>query len=116
MLKATVIGNIGADAVIRYHSSKSAISFPVAHNEKFKDKDGVTHEKTTWLNCTLWKEKETTLIQYLKKGQLVFIEGTPNLSVYQNKNGEYVPDFSLNVLNLQLLGGKSDSKTDAPWD
>lgn len=116
MLKTTVIGNLGSDAVIRHHNGKTAISFSVAHNEKYKDKEGLQHEKTTWLNCTLWRDKETSLVQYLKQGQLVFLEGTPSISVYRNKNGESVPDFSLNVQNLQLLGGKvTDEDSKSNW-
>lgn len=53
MLKTTAIGNIGADAVIRHTNGKMAISFPVAHNEKYQDKQGNRHEKTIWIDCTI---------------------------------------------------------------
>ena len=110
MLKTTVIGNLGADAIIREWNGKQAISFSVAHNEKYKDSKGVQHDKTTWVNCTLWRNSDTKLVQYLRKGQLVYLEGLPDVKVYQNKAGQFVPDFSLNITNLQLMGGKSSNE------
>lgn len=108
MLKATAIGNIGADAVIRHTNGKMAISFPVAHNEKYLDKQGNRHEKTIWIDCTLWRDSETKLLGYLKKGQLVYIEGSPSTDAYVQKDtGELMSAFRLNVRKLELLGGKT---------
>lgn len=114
MLKATLIGNLGADAVVRHHNGNQAIGFSVAHNEKYKDAQGVTHEKTLWINCTYWRSKDTNLLHYLKCGQLVYLEGTPSTSVYRNKNGEPTADFSLRITNLQLLGSPPDRSEDPP--
>lgn len=108
MLKASVIGNLGADAVVRHTNGNNAIGFSVAHNEKYKDKDGNAHERTIWVNCTIWRERETSLVNYLKKGQMVYLEGTPSVSVYRNRDGQPTADFSLRVTKLELLGGKSD--------
>lgn len=114
MIKSIVIGNLGADAIIREWNGKKAISFSVAHNEKYKDSQGVQHEKTTWVNCTLWRNSDTNLVKYLRKGQLVYLEGSPDVKVYQNKAGQFVPDFSLNITNLQLLGGKASNEQEEP--
>lgn len=109
MLKTTVIGNLGADAVIRHHNGNQAIGFSVAHNEKYKDAQGTVHEKTIWVNCTLWRNKETALTNFLKKGQMVYLEGTPSVSVYRNSDGQPAADFALRVTSLQLLGSKSET-------
>lgn len=114
MLKSIVIGNLGADAIIREWNGKQAISFSVAHNEKYKDSQGVQHEKTIWVNCTLWRNSDTNLVQYLRKGQLVYLEGLPDVKVYQNKSGQFVPDFGLTITNLQLLGGKTTNGQEEP--
>ena len=114
MLKTTLIGNLGADAVVRHHNGNQAIGFSVAHNEKYKDAQGVIHEKTLWVNCTYWRSKDTNLLQYLKRGQLVYLEGTPSTSVYRNKSGEPTADFSLRITNLQLLGSSSHKPEETP--
>ncbi|PHN06147.1 single-stranded DNA-binding protein [Flavilitoribacter nigricans] len=109
MLKAEIIGNLGADAVVRNVNGTTAIGFSVAHNEKYKDSNGVTHEKTLWINCTFWRTKETRLIEYLKKGQMVFVEGTPSVGVYKNRDGQHVADFQLRVNRIELIGSRSDN-------
>lgn len=109
MLKAEIIGNLGADAVVRNTKGSNAIGFSVAHNEKYKDSKGVVHEKTIWVNCTLWRTKETKLTEFLKKGQMVFVEGTPSVGVYQNREGQKVADFQLRVTNITLLSNRSDN-------
>lgn len=108
MLKSTVIGNLGAHAKVRNVNGVKAISFSVAHNEQYKDSEGIKHEKTLWVNCTFWRTKETNLIKFLKKGQLVYVEGTPSVGVYRNKEGIHVADYQLRVTNIQLLGSRSD--------
>jgi single-strand DNA-binding protein len=103
MLKTTIIGNIGADAIVRETSGKQAISFKVAHNEKYTT-DGVKHEKTVWIDCTIWRERVTTLPDYLKRGQKVYLEGIPSADAYTNKEtGELISVLRLNVRHIELL-------------
>jgi single-strand DNA-binding protein len=103
----SVIGNLGQDCTIRHWNGKQAISFSIAFNEKYKDKDGIKHERTIWVNCTIWREGQTELIKYLKKGQQVYVEGNPEVSTYVSKQtGEVIPDLKLRVRELQLLGGR----------
>lgn len=119
MLKTILTGNLGSDAKVREYNGKQALSFSVAHNEKYKDANAVIHEKTMWINCTLWRDKETSLAKYLLKGQLVFLEGIPSVGIYKNRDGESVADFSLKVTNLELLGNKPNTKNqkdDTPWE
>lgn len=114
MLKTQLIGRIGQDAIIRTWNGKNAISFSVAHNEKYTDKDGVRHENTVWLNCTLWRDNPK-LASYLKKGQMVFIEGVPSVSVYvSKKTGEALPDFQISVRNLELISGSDTQEKQDP--
>ncbi|WP_282781133.1 single-stranded DNA-binding protein [Phaeodactylibacter xiamenensis] len=106
MLKTQLIGHLGQDAIVRHWNGKRAISFTVAYNESYTDSNGTKHETTTWVNCTLWREGDTKLPNYLRKGQLIYVEGTPNVKTYVSKTtGEVLPDFQLNVKQLQLLGG-----------
>jgi len=103
----TMIGNLGNDAVIRDSGNKKAVSFSVAHSEKYTDRNGSQVEKTIWVRCTYWRDADKTKIaEYLKKGQKVYVEGTPSARSYQNKNNETVTDLELTVFSLELLGSK----------
>ena len=68
MLNFNVIGNLAADAEVKNFSSGDWVTFRVAHN--FKDADG--KDRTQWVSCML-KGSGGKLLDYLKKGQLVFV-------------------------------------------
>lgn len=114
LLETKVIGNLGADCIVKETNGKKAINFSLAYNERFVDSEGTVHESTTWVNCTIWRTKETALIKYLKKGQLVYVSGTPKVTIYRNKQGEPNVDFSLNVQDVKLLGSKPKENDTEP--
>ncbi|MEO7314880.1 MAG: single-stranded DNA-binding protein [Ginsengibacter sp.] len=107
MIKLQVIGNLGKDCTVNEVNGKSVINFNVAHSERFKDAQGTQVEKTTWVNCSYWTDR-TAVAPYLKKGQLVFAEGTPEVETYTNKDGQQATNLRLRVFSIQLLGGKTD--------
>lgn len=103
MLKADVIGHIGQDATVNNVNGKVVINFSVCHTEKYKDKNGVDTSKSTWLSCSYWSDR-TAIVQYLKKGTQVYVCGQPDAKTYSGKNGEAIPQLTLRVQSIQLLG------------
>lgn len=105
MIKLSLIGNIGNDAVLREVNGRKAINFSVAHNSNYKKEDGTKVEKTDWVNCTIWKDgnQSTELVKYLKKGVKVYVEGTPSADTYKNKDSQVMIDFKCNVRHVELL-------------
>ncbi len=108
MIKLQIVGNLGADCIQKEVSGKNVINFNVAHSEKYKDAQGNPVEKTTWVNCAYWTDK-TAVAQYLLKGKTVYAEGIPEADAYTNKEGQPASTLRMRVLNLQLLGGNTDS-------
>lgn len=107
MLKIIVTGNIGNDAEVRdIGNGNCAISFSLAHTEKWKDAGGNPQERTTWVKCTKWaKTGATTVAQYLKKGTKLLIEGVPSSNCWINKtNGEAASILEIKVDNLEFMG------------
>ena len=104
-LKLEIIGNLGADATVKDVNSSKAISFSVAHSEKYKNHEGVDIEKTTWVNCTFWKYQgqSTEIAKYLKKGTMVAVEGFPSVRGYQNQTGQNAASLDCRVTDLRLL-------------
>lgn len=107
MIKLQIVGNLGADCIQKEVNGKTVINFNVAHAEKFKDAQGNVKEKTTWVNCAYWTDR-TAVAQYLKKGKLVFVEGTPDAEAYTNKENQPAATIKLRVRDLQLLGGNNE--------
>lgn len=104
MIKLQVIGHLGKDCTTNVVNGKNVINFSVAHSEKYKDASGVQKDKTTWVECAYWTER-TAIAPYLKKGQLVYTEGTPEVRSYTKNDGTTGTSLTLRVLNVQLLGG-----------
>ena len=115
MIKLQVIGHLGKDCIANSVNGKSVINFSVAHSEKFKDAQGVQKERTTWVECAYWTEK-TGIAPYLKKGQLVYAEGVPEVRSYQKNDGSTGVAMNMRVISVQLLGSANKSENNTGGD
>ena len=109
MIKLQIVGNLGKDCIVKEINGKNVINFSVAHTEKFKDSTGAPRERTTWVECAYWTDR-TSIAQYLKKGQLIYAEGTPEAEGYLNKDNQNAASLKMRVFQIQLLGGKNDNQ------
>jgi single-strand DNA-binding protein len=107
VFETRLIGNIGKDATIReMERGVIAINFPVAHNKNWRDKrTGETKTKTTWVNCTIWKRDGSNMriLDYLKKGTLVELLGTPFAKGYVQEDASVRTEIRLNVSKTNIL-------------
>lgn len=110
MIKLQIIGNLGKDCIVKEVNGKNVINFSVAHTEKFKDSTGAPRERTTWVECAYWSDR-TAISPYLKKGQLVFAEGSPEADGYLNKENQASATLRMRVREIQLLGGRTDNNS-----
>lgn len=107
MLKAEFVGHIGSDAEIKDFSGKRFIAFNVATSERFKDAQGNTVSRTTWVSCL--KPGEGAVVNYLKKGTQVFVRGNLTAKPYTGRNG-LEAGLNCSVTELELLGSKPDAQ------
>ncbi|AHF14071.1 single-stranded DNA-binding protein [Niabella soli] len=105
MLKMQIIGNLGKDCVVNNVNGKSVINFTVAHTEKFRDSQGNSQERTTWVDCAWWTDR-TAISQYLTKGKQVYAEGQPEVRSFTRNDGTAGASLTLRVREVQLLGGR----------
>ena len=106
MIKMTVIGNIGADAVQRETNGRKYTTFNVAVSTKFKNQDVSETERTTWISCA--RDGQSPIDQWLKRGRQVYVEGTPSVSMYTDNQGHPNCNLKLAVHRIELLGGKDE--------
>lgn len=107
-LSITAIGRIGRQADVKHLDGGNAvISFSVATSEKWKNKNGEKQEKTTWVDCSVWRKSEHVKIaEYLKAGTLVYITGRPGSRGWVAKDGEKInTTITIRVDNFKFLGG-----------
>src|ERR1700739_1036979 len=108
MIKLQIVGNLGKDCIVKEVNGKNVINFSVAHTERFKDSTGNLKERTTWVECAYWTDR-TAVAQYLKKGKMVYAEGSPEADAYMNKENQAAATLRMRVHSLQLLGGNESS-------
>lgn len=109
MIKLQVIGHLGKDCTTNTVSGKNVINFSVAHSERYKDGQGNLQERTTWVDCAYWTDR-LGIAPYLKKGQLVYVEGSPEVRTFTRNDGTAGASLTLRVLNVQLLGSSRGSE------
>ena len=111
--KVILVGHLGKDPEIRsLESGAKVASFSLATTESYKGKDGQRVEQTEWHNIVLWRGLADITEKYLKKGNLVYIEGKIRSRSYE-KDGikKYITEIIAD--NMTMLGGKRDSDTSA---
>lgn len=106
MFRAIVIGNLGSDAKVESANGKPFVSFSVGHNDRWTDANGNVRESTQWISCAL-NGDGGQLLQYLKKGKSVYVEGRCTTRVFSSQKLRcMVAGVNLSVDHLELLAGK----------
>ena len=112
VFETRLIGNIGKTAIVKnMDKGVIAINFPVAHNKNWRDKrTGEQRTKTTWVNCTIWKREGANMriIDFLTKGTLVEIIGTPFAKGYLQEDQSVKAEIRLNVSKTNILRPSKD--------
>lgn len=102
MLKVIGNFNLGADATVNTVNGKTVINFNAAHSESYVDANGVRQDRSVWANFSWWSEK-TNIVQYLKKGVSVLVDGVPSATLYKNRDNVQVAQLQVRINYLQLL-------------
>ena len=74
--KVMLLGNLTRDPESRViPSGQQVVSFGVATNRMWTDANGAKQQKTEFHNIVAWGKLAQICAQYLKKGQLAYLEG-----------------------------------------
>lgn len=102
MFKGEIIGRMGFDAVSRTNDQgKVNITFSLAHTEFGRDQQGNRTESTTWVNV-IWYNDGGNLLQYLKRGAVVFVRGRIRVSTYQDKAGAWTSGVNIVASEVEI--------------
>jgi len=113
--KVILIGRLGRDPEMRYTASGTAVvNFSIATNHFSKDQSGNNTEQTEWHNIVAFGRTAEVAGEYLSKGRLVYIEGRLQTRSWDDQNGQKKYKTEVVCVNMQLLGGRSESSPDMP--
>ena len=87
--KVIVVGNLGADPVVRALSSAggNVANFSLASTERFTDRAGNKQERTEWFRIVAFGKLADTCQRFLNKGRQVYVEGRLSTREYEAKDG-----------------------------
>ena len=115
--KVVLVGHLGADPESRFTPSGVAVTtFNMATNESWKNKDGEYEDRTEWHRIVLFGKAAETASEYMKKGQLTYVEGRIRTRSWEDKDG--MTRYTTEVLGdrFTMLGRKGENKSAAPAD
>jgi single-strand DNA-binding protein len=107
--KVQLIGHLGADPESRFTTSGNAVTnFNLATNESWKSAEGEIKDKTEWHRVVMFGKMAETAVEYMKKGQLVYVEGRLQTRSWEDKDN--VKRYTTEVLcdNFTMLGRKGE--------
>lgn len=108
--KVILVGRLGKDPETRHLESGAAVTnFSMATSETYKDRvSGDKKEVTEWHNVVLWRGLAEVAEKYLKKGDMVYIEGKLRTRSWE-KDG--ITRYTTEVVgdNMNMLTPKGQS-------
>lgn len=94
-------GRLGGDSERKQAGNSTILEFSVSNSTGFGDR-----KKTEWFKCSLFgKQADGNLMDYLRKGTLVFISGELTFSEYNGKTYKNV-----NIKSFDILGQSDNSQ------
>ena len=108
--KVILIGNLGQDPEARFTPQGTAVcNLSVATNESWKDQNGEMQDRTEWHRVVMYGRMAETATEYMKKGQMVYVEGRLNTREWEDQNQIKRKTTEIRCDNFTMLGRRSDS-------
>ena len=86
--KVILVGHLGGDPESRFTPGGTAVAtFSIATNESRKNSDGNWEDHTEWHRCVLFGKQAEFAGEYVKKGQMVYVEGRLQTRSWEDKEG-----------------------------
>ena len=110
--KIVIVGYVGGNPDSRYLPNGDAVTnFSVATTEKWKGRDGIQQERTTWFSCSAFGRLAEQCSQLLKKGAYVYLDGRLSTRQYTDRQGVERTSLDVRTSEMRLLDRLADATT-----
>ena len=113
-----IIGNLGGTPEMKYlNNSDHVVNFSVAVNERWKNRNGESQERTTWLRIVAFNGIGSSCAEHLKKGDGVYVEGRLQIREYEDKDRVERTSVEVVASKVRFLGrgnGAGDEQRPVP--
>ncbi len=111
MNKVSILGTITRDIEIKYTPAGTEIvSFGIAVNEKWKNKEGQIQEKANFFECSAFSATARNINQYFRKGSRILIDGSLDFQSWTSQTGEKRSRVGIKVDRFDFIDRKSDNQ------
>jgi len=108
--KVILVGNLGQDPESRFTPQGTAVTnLSIATNESWKDQNGETQDRTEWHRVVMYGRMAETAVEYMRKGQMVYVEGRLNTREWEDQNQVKRKTTEIRCDNFTMLGRRGDS-------
>jgi len=113
--KVILVGRLGADPVQRSTRAGTCVAhFPLATGRRVRkegDAEGeYTGEETQWHDVVAWGREGENCAQFLRKGNLAYVEGSIRSHRYEGKDGVERTSFEIHADSVSFLPGRARSE------
>ena len=107
--KVMIIGRLGRDPELRYTQGGAPVcTLNVATDESYQDRDGNRVDRTEWHRIVVFQRAAENCGNFLRKGSLVFVEGSLQTRKWQDQNGQDRYTTEIKAQRVQFLDRKGD--------
>lgn len=109
--KVILVGNVGKDPEVRHLEGGATVAkFPLATSESYKKADGTKVDTTEWHNIVMWRGLAETAEKYVRKGNLIYIEGKIRTRTWED-NGLKKYFTEIIADGMTFLGGRKSEES-----
>ena len=108
--KVMLIGHTGDDVKVHYFDDNNCSGrFPLATNETYTNRNGERVTNTEWHNIVVRNKAAEICEKYLKKGDMVYIEGRLKTRKWQDEKGLDRYSTEIHCTDFTFLTPKGES-------
>ena len=114
--RVILVGRITKDPDLKNTTNNlSVVTFTLAVNRPFKNSNG--ENEVDFVQCVVWRKQAENLYKYVKKGNMIGVDGRIQTRNYEDSNGKkvYITEIVCDCVQF-LETNKQDEKTkDKPY-
>mgnify|MGYP001110277756 CR=1 FL=1 len=110
--RVQLMGRLTFDPELRRIPNGTAVSeLRMAVNRSFQGRDGERREEVLYIDVTVWDRQAENCCQYLRRGSLVFVEGSLKMDQWDDKTtGEKRSKVRVQADRVQFLDSRRDAQ------
>lgn len=114
MNQCNFIGRLGKDPVLKQDYNGIKAFCTIAVSEKWTNSDGSKGERTNWIPLAFRGGLAEVVGTYLKKGSLIFVSGSLDVTNQSDGKGNYNKSIMVRVSTLTMLPSERNDGAQQP--